>query len=101
VAADALVLPSDYGETWGLVVNEALACGLPCAVSDRCGCGEDLVATSTSELVFRCGDPADLARALRRLVDEPRHDPARRAIIDRHSLSATVETVARLASSSQ
>jgi glycosyltransferase involved in cell wall biosynthesis len=101
VAADALVLPSDYGETWGLVVNEALACGLPCAVSDRCGCGEDLVAPSASELVFRCGDPADLARALRRLVDEPRHEPGRRTIIDRHSLSATVETAARLAASSR
>ena len=42
VAADCLVLPSDHGETWGLVVNEALASGLPCLVSDACGCAEDL-----------------------------------------------------------
>ena len=34
-AADALVLPSTWGETWGLVVNEAMACGLPVIVSDR------------------------------------------------------------------
>jgi len=34
-AADALVLPSDAGETWGLVVNEAMACGRPAIVSDR------------------------------------------------------------------
>jgi glycosyltransferase involved in cell wall biosynthesis len=43
VVSDALVLPSDYGETWGLVVNEAMACGLPALVSDRVGCGPDLV----------------------------------------------------------
>ena len=42
VAADCLVLPSDYRETWGLVVNEALASGLPCVVSQACGCAEEL-----------------------------------------------------------
>lgn len=30
-------------EQWGLVVNEAMAAGLPVLVSDRCGCFEDLV----------------------------------------------------------
>src|SRR4029077_17920898 len=35
VAADCLVLPSDYSETWGLVVNEAMASGLPSIMSDR------------------------------------------------------------------
>ncbi|MBI3866297.1 MAG: glycosyltransferase family 4 protein, partial [Planctomycetia bacterium] len=39
VASDCLVLPSDDGETWGLVVNEAMACGVPAVVSDRAGCG--------------------------------------------------------------
>ena len=42
-AADCLVLPSDSGETWGLVVNEALASGTPAIVSDRVGCQPDLV----------------------------------------------------------
>src|SRR5262249_26163782 len=37
VAADVLVLPSDGGETWGLVVNEAMACGLPAVVSQAVG----------------------------------------------------------------
>ena len=32
--ADCLALPSDSAETWGLVVNEALAAGVPCVVSD-------------------------------------------------------------------
>jgi len=42
VAADCLVLPSDHGETWGLVANEAMASGLPCVISDHCGCAEEL-----------------------------------------------------------
>jgi len=40
--ADCLVLPS-YGETWGLVVNEAMASRLPVIVSRECGCAETLV----------------------------------------------------------
>ncbi len=46
-AADLLVLPSRHGETWGLVVNEALHHGMPCVVSDRVGCAPDLIDAST------------------------------------------------------
>lgn len=41
--ADCLTLPSDFPETWGLVVNEALATGLPVIVSAAVGCAPDLV----------------------------------------------------------
>ena len=41
--ADMLVLPSLYTETWGLVMNEAMQLGVPCIVSDRVGCGPDLI----------------------------------------------------------
>jgi glycosyltransferase involved in cell wall biosynthesis len=60
VAADCLVLPSDYGETWGLVVNEAMASGLPCIISDHCGCAEDLGAIAPN-LVFPFADIDALA----------------------------------------
>jgi len=40
--AECLVLPSQK-DTWGLVVNEAMASGLPVLVSSRCGCAPDLV----------------------------------------------------------
>jgi glycosyltransferase involved in cell wall biosynthesis len=61
VAADALALPSDTGETWGLVVNEAMASGLPCIVSAACGCAEDLVAP---EWRFPLGDSHALAQRI-------------------------------------
>lgn len=63
-AADCLVLPSDFGETWGLVVNEAMACGLPVIVSDRVGCGPDLVVNGVTGFVFPFGDPDALAGRL-------------------------------------
>ncbi len=67
-AADCLVLPS-AAETWGLVVNEALATGLPCVVSDRVGCGADLVASGETGEIFPVGDVGALANALERIRD--------------------------------
>jgi glycosyltransferase involved in cell wall biosynthesis len=66
VAADCLVLPSDYRETWGLVVNEALASGLPCLVSQACGCAEDLSICGT----FALGDVDMLSLKLVKLAHE-------------------------------
>ena len=42
--ADAFILPSLW-EEWGLVVNEAMASGLPVVVSETAGCAEDLLKT--------------------------------------------------------
>lgn len=63
-AADFLILPSLYNETWGLVVNEALEHGLPCVVSDRVGCREDLIERGVTGDIFKAGDQDDLARAI-------------------------------------
>jgi glycosyltransferase involved in cell wall biosynthesis len=45
-------------EQWGLVVNEAMAAGLPVIVSERCGCAPDLVRSGVNGYVF---DPCDIA----------------------------------------
>jgi glycosyltransferase involved in cell wall biosynthesis len=80
VAADCLVLPSDHGETWGLVVNEALASGLPCIVSDACGCAEDL---AEDEFLFPMGSPDALADKLERLHQQrSRGSPRRLPSVD-------------------
>lgn len=67
-AADLLVLPSDYQETWGLVVNEAMACGVPAVVSDAVGCGPDLIDPGRTGAVFPFGDIAALAEAIRSVL---------------------------------
>ena len=51
-AADCLVLPSDGRETWGLVANEAMACGLPAIVSDQVGCARDLIQSGRTGFPF-------------------------------------------------
>jgi glycosyltransferase involved in cell wall biosynthesis len=71
VAADTLVLPSDHGETWGLVVNEAMVHGLPAIVSDRVGCGPDLVDDGVTGRVFPFGDVEALARILAEVAANP------------------------------
>ena len=61
--ARCFVLPSTR-EPWGLVVNEAMAAGLPVIVSSRCGCAEDLVDAGRNGFVFDPGVPGELARCL-------------------------------------
>jgi glycosyltransferase involved in cell wall biosynthesis len=67
--SDCLVLPSE-SESWGLVVNEAMATGLPCVVSDRVGCAPDLIDAGRTGEIYPGGDVKALSLALRRLVEE-------------------------------
>jgi glycosyltransferase involved in cell wall biosynthesis len=73
LASDCLVLPSDSGETWGLVVNEAMACGRPAIVSSLVGCREDLVEEETTGWSFRFGDWEQLQQLLWRAAQDPAH----------------------------
>jgi glycosyltransferase involved in cell wall biosynthesis len=96
VAADCLVLPSDHGETWGLVVNEAMASGLPCIVSDACGCSEDLISPLNSGLCFPLGDKQAIAEALLRLMIRPYSATVFQKQVAKFDISVTVETVRHL-----
>lgn len=94
-ASDCLVLPSDYGETWGLVVNEAMACGLPAIVSDRVGCHLDLVAPGRTGEVFCFGDRRALAQRLGSFAASPeevtRMGGAARELVGKYSVASAVE----------
>jgi glycosyltransferase involved in cell wall biosynthesis len=69
-AADVFVLPSRR-EPWGLVVNEAMAAGLPVIVTDSVGCADDLVRTGVTGLIVKAGDGASLYSAMLELADNP------------------------------
>ncbi len=96
-AADVLVLPS-ASETWGLVVNEALACGTWVVVSEAAGCAPDLVVEGSNGYVFPCGDVAALSSCLRRITAGREPDLATvEQLLDRHSFERAVEgTLAEL-----
>lgn len=68
-SADLLVLPSRH-EPWGLVVNEAMNFYLPSLVSDRVGCGPDLVVPGVTGEVFDHNDHGSLARQLKLLMSD-------------------------------
>jgi len=68
-------IPSYYGlagafvhtsssEQWGLVINEAMACGLPVIVSSPCGCVPDLIRHGYNGLVFNPCDQGELTRSM-------------------------------------
>ncbi len=64
--AIALVLPS-VSEPWGLVVNEAMAAGLPILVSTRCGCAEDLVVEGQNGYLFSPDREEEIADRMARI----------------------------------
>jgi glycosyltransferase involved in cell wall biosynthesis len=68
--AEALVFPT-RSDTWGLVVNEAMSCGLPVVATNVAGCVADLVQDGWNGFVVSTQDPARLAAAMTRLIADP------------------------------
>ena len=68
-AADIYCLPS-ISESWGLAVNEAMACGKVVLVSDRVGCAIDLVIPGKNGDIFEAANVGDLTKKLIKLVSK-------------------------------
>jgi glycosyltransferase involved in cell wall biosynthesis len=79
--AGTFVLPS-VSDQWGLVVNEAMAAGLPVLVSARCGCAPDLVHEGKNGFTF---DPENIEALAERLAQMAGLDQARRAAMGQRS----------------
>lgn len=69
--AEALVFPT-WADAWGMVVNEAMACGLPVIVSDAAGCTADLIEDSWNGRMVRARDVNQLASAMAQLAGDPK-----------------------------
>lgn len=92
---DVFVLSSN-SETWGLGVNEAMACGRAAIVSDRCGCAPDLIQDGANGFVFRSGDEGSLLETLMQFGDKTvAAAMGKRAgeMIDQFSLEAVAEAI--------
>jgi len=63
--SSVLVLPSK-SEAWGLVVNEAMICGLPVIVSDHCGSAKDLV--KENGIIFKSENLESLQNAMEFMI---------------------------------
>jgi glycosyltransferase involved in cell wall biosynthesis len=65
--ADVLVFPT-HTDTWGLVVNEAMACGLPVISSSAAGCVADLIESGWNGRIVSRGEIGELASAMYELA---------------------------------
>lgn len=97
--ADCVTLPSDFSETWGLVVNEAFATGLPAVVSAAVGCAPDLVSEGITGYVHPLDDVDALAQRLdavrRRKAEGHDWGPACREIAGRYDYDAMTRGLTR------
>jgi glycosyltransferase involved in cell wall biosynthesis len=97
---DVFVLPSSGpGETWGLSVNEAMACGRPAIVSDACGCYSDLIVEGKTGYVFKRNDLLDLSRCMNMFSDKDQVATMQNDILNHiskfnfHNVASAVENV--------
>ena len=98
--ADCLVLPSDARETWGLVVNEAFACGIPAIVNDKVGCVPDLIEEGVTGYSYKCGNIEESVLKMKQFIkDKELNKDFNRALCERaekYSVKNAVDTIVRL-----
>lgn len=90
---DIFSLPSAYGETWGLAVNEAIACGRRVLVSDKVGCAPDVVTSPQIGAVFESGNWNEFDQQLRRLLSNKLDSMCLRAAAQRFSNRAASDSL--------
>lgn len=93
-AADIFALMT-VGDVWGLVINEAFACGLPVLTTDRCIAGQEMVENGENGYLLPVGDDAALAERAGQLLRHP-EDLAR--IAENNIQKASLWTIETMAS---
>jgi len=93
--ADLFVLPSGPGETWGLVVNEAMCFGLPVVVSDVVGCAPDLVHNGENGYIFPAGNVEKLSEVLKKILEQDKEKLGAESfkIVGRYSFQKGAEEI--------
>lgn len=70
LASDLFVFPSHYG-AWGLVINEAMAHGLPIIFSDGCVAASELICSNETGFLIDCGNVNQLREKIVFLLENP------------------------------
>lgn len=95
--ADIFIMPTRTSETWGLVINEAMACGKPVLVSDSCGAAIDLVKSGVNGFIFEAGNQQEFENKLNLMGTDKRKlqqmGMASASIIQNWSLQKLAEAV--------
>lgn len=98
-ACDLFCLPSREGETWGLVVNEALLHGLPVVVSEAVGCAPDLLVSDECGEIFQTFKMNALAIGLKNVIQKgfglERRENCRKAV-ESYSMEKAAEGIIRV-----
>ena len=89
---DALALAS-FSETWGLCVNEAMACGTPCLVSDRAGCAQDIFVQRDYGQSVMWNDESAWTDALRDTLKTDKNTVNWSAYLDRFQIEHFVKAI--------
>jgi len=96
--AECLVLPT-HTDTWGMVVNEAMACGLPIICTDVAGCAADLI--SSNGILVAVSKISELSDAMRAIATDPelrnRMSAESRRLIQGYSPQHCAEGIAKAA----
>jgi glycosyltransferase involved in cell wall biosynthesis len=75
-------------DTWGLVVNEAMAAGLPCLVSSACGCAVDLIEHGVTGWCFDPSRSDELTALMHTAEQQTQHDRSAMVAAARECLQA-------------
>lgn len=67
-ASDIFVHPTSY-DVWGLVVNEAMACGLPVVVSDHCIAGLELIKNGFNGYIVKMGNDSEMFHKINKVFE--------------------------------
>ncbi len=99
---DVFVLPSK-SETWGLSVNEAMACGRPAIVSRQCGCAPELIIEGKTGFSFEAGNEYELMQCMQQFKKRTDSTQMREQIlhhIHQFSLEKVAEVIEKESESS-
>jgi glycosyltransferase involved in cell wall biosynthesis len=96
---DVYIMPS-VSETWGMGINEAMACGRPVMASNKVGCAADLVLENKTGITFTAGDTEKCVRFLTLICEDRRQladmGMSSTALIQFFSFSQIVDSVAQV-----